>query len=48
VLSSLLFNIVLEKALSSKCRQDLPWELMYADDLVLWAESEEELRATIV
>jgi Reverse transcriptase (RNA-dependent DNA polymerase) len=47
VLSPLLFNIVLE-ALSRKFRQGLPWELLYADDLVLWAESEEELRAMIV
>jgi Reverse transcriptase (RNA-dependent DNA polymerase) len=47
VLSPLLFNIVLE-ALSMKFRQGLPWELLYADDLVLWAESEEELRAKIV
>jgi Reverse transcriptase (RNA-dependent DNA polymerase) len=26
----------------------MPWELLYADDLVLWAESEEELRVMIV
>jgi Reverse transcriptase (RNA-dependent DNA polymerase) len=47
VLSPLLFNIVME-ALSRKFRQGLPWELLYVNDLVLWAESEEELRAMIV
>jgi len=46
VLSPLLFIIVLE-ALSSKFRKGLPWELLYADDLVLQAESEEELRVSI-
>ena len=40
VLSPLLFIIVL-KALSTKFRIELPWELFYADDLVLLAESEE-------
>ena len=42
ILSSLLFTIVLE-ALSSVFREGLPWELLYADDLVVMAESEEEL-----
>ena len=42
VLSPLLFIIVLE-ALSKKFRIGLPWELFYADDLALLAESEEEL-----
>src|SRR5208282_5492227 len=42
VLSPLLFIIVLE-ALSKKFRIGLPWELFYADDLTLLAESEEEL-----
>ena len=41
VLSPLLFIIVLE-ALSQEFRVGLPWELLYADDLVL-AESEENL-----
>jgi hypothetical protein len=42
VLSPLLFIIVLE-ALSRKFRERLPWELLYADDLVLLAETEELL-----
>ena len=42
VLSPLLFTIVLE-ALSRKFRDGLPYELLYADDLVLMAETKEEL-----
>jgi hypothetical protein len=38
----LLFIAVLE-ALSLHFREGLPWELLYADDLVLLAESEEKL-----
>jgi hypothetical protein len=38
VLSPLLFNIVLE-ALSKKFKEGLPMELLYADDLVLIAET---------
>src|SRR4030088_2680264 len=41
VLSPLLFIIVLE-ALSKEFREGLPWELLYADDLVLLVESESE------
>jgi exonuclease III len=42
VLSPLLFIIVLE-ALSQEFRTGCPWELLYADDLVIIAESLEEL-----
>ncbi|XP_057306970.1 uncharacterized protein LOC130645111 [Hydractinia symbiolongicarpus] len=42
VLSPLLFILVLE-ALLMEFRTNCPWELLYADDLVLKAESMEEL-----
>ena len=42
VLSPLLFIIVLE-ALSREFREGLPMELLYADDIVLMAESEKLL-----
>ena len=42
VLSPLLFIIVME-ALSREFRKGLPWELLYADDLVLMAESLAEI-----
>ena len=41
VLSPLLFILVLE-ALSREFRTGVPWELLYADDLVVIAESLEE------
>src|ERR1700757_4857647 len=41
VLSPLLFIIVLDE-LSKKFRVGLPWELLYADDLALLAETEDE------
>jgi len=46
VLSPLLFTIVLE-ALTRKCRGGLPWELLFADDLVLLASTEDELKDKI-
>ena len=46
VLSPLLFIIVLE-ALSLEFRTGCPWELFYADDLVIIATSEEELLAKL-
>jgi len=41
-LSPLLFVIVME-ALSRELRVVLPWELLYADDLVVIAETEDDL-----
>ena len=41
-LSPLLFLIVME-AISREFRVALPWELLYADDLAVIAETEEEL-----
>ena len=43
VLSPLLFIIVME-ALSREFRIGYPWELLYADDLVIVAESLKELK----
>ena len=42
VLSPLLFIIVLEALLSREFRCGVPWEDLYADDLVIIAESLEE------
>ena len=43
VLSPLLFVVVME-VLAQTVREGLPWELLYADDLVLIAESMDELK----
>ena len=40
LLSPLLFIVVMEEA-RKECRVFDPWELLYADDLVLTAESRE-------
>jgi len=47
VSSPLLFVIVMEM-ISRELRAGLPLELLYADDLILMAESEESLRDKIV
>ena len=41
-LSPLLFVIIME-AISTEFRVALPWELLYADDLAVIAETEEEM-----
>ena len=43
MLSSLLFIIVME-AVTHSVREGLPWEMLYADDLVLVGKCEEELK----
>ena len=47
VLSPLLFVIVME-ALSLEFREGLPMKLLYADDLILMAESREKLVERII
>ena len=41
-MSPLLFNLVMEEA-AKECRRGVPWDMLYADDLVLSAESKEEV-----
>ena len=43
VLSPLLFIIVME-AMTHSVRESLPWEMLYADDLVLVGKCKEELK----
>ena len=47
VLSPLLFIMVME-ALSQELRRGCPWELLYADDLVIMANTPAELTDRIV
>ena len=46
-LSPLLFKLVMEEATKSIRRGD-PWELLYADDLVLTAESRQEMEEMLI
>ena len=46
-LSPLLFVIVMQ-AVTKHVASGLPWELLYADDLVIMAESEDELRTKLI
>ena len=41
-LSPLLFNLVIDEA-TRECRRGVPWDMLYADDLVLTAETKEEV-----
>ena len=47
VLSPLLFIAVME-VVTRGVKEGLPWELLYVDDLVLVAQSEEELREKVL
>ena len=47
ILSPFLFVTVLE-ALSNEIREELPWELLYIDNLVLMAESLDLLKEKFV
>ena len=46
-LSPLLFITVLD-AISNETRRGLPWDIMYADDLVITANTEEELQRRVL
>src|SRR6267154_1986427 len=47
VLILILFNIVMQ-AIADNFKAGLPWELLYADDLVLLAESSAELERRLM
>src|SRR5881296_254517 len=47
VLSPILFNIVMQ-AIADNFKKGLPWELLYADDLVLLTESRAELEKRLL
>ena len=47
VLSPILFNIVMQ-TIADNFKKGLPWELLYADDLVLLAESRAELEKRLL
>ena len=47
VLGPLLFVAVME-VVTRGVKEGLPWELLYADDLVLVAQSKEELREKVL
>ena len=47
VLSPLLFVAVIE-VVTQGVKKRLPWELLYADDLVLVAQTKEELREKVL
>ena len=41
-LSTLLFNLIMKET-TNKCRRGVPWDILYADDLVLTAKTREEM-----
>ena len=41
-LSPLLFNIVMEEA-TKECQRGVPWDMLYADDLIITGESKEDV-----
>ena len=41
-LSPLLFNIVMEEA-TKECHRGVPWDMLYADDLIITGESKEDV-----
>ena len=41
-LSPLLFNLVMQEA-TKECHRGVPWDMLYADDLIITGESKEEV-----